>query len=47
MIKLPELTEEERAALDAMPDDAVEHWMRGEKWDFETKEWIDQPSEGE
>lgn len=30
--KLPELTSEERAAMDSLPSDAVDHWWRGEKW---------------
>ena len=37
---LPELTAEERAALAEMPDDAVSHWRRGEKWDFAKNEWV-------
>ncbi len=37
---LPQLTSEERAALEEMPDDAVSHWRRGEKWDFNKKEWV-------
>jgi len=40
-----ELTEEERTGLALIPDDAVEHWWRGEKWDFREKVWIAQPSE--
>jgi hypothetical protein len=35
---LPELTDEERAALDALPADAVDHWIKGEKWDG--SKWI-------
>jgi len=37
---LPELTPEERAAMDAIPRDAVRHWLRGERFDFEFKQWI-------
>jgi len=37
---LPELTPEEQAALD-FPDDAVEHWMRGEKFDTKLGTWRD------
>ncbi len=37
---LPQLTEEERAALESIPDDALSHWWRGEKWDFKKKEWV-------
>ena len=29
---LPELTVQEQAALDSIPDDAVKHWWQGEKW---------------
>ena len=28
---LPELTDEERKALDSIPEDAVKHWIRGEQ----------------
>lgn len=38
---LPELTDDERAALESIPDDAVSHWWRGEKWDFKKKTWIE------
>ena len=39
--KIPaELTDDERAALESIPDDAVSHWWNGEKWDFEKKVWI-------
>ena len=37
--ELPELTDDERAALESIPDDAVSHWWRGEKWDFQKKAW--------
>ena len=37
---LPQLTDEERAALDEMPEDAVAHWWRGERWDFTKKAWV-------
>ncbi len=37
---LPELTADDRAALESIPDDAVSHWYQGEKWDFERKIWI-------
>ena len=36
---LPELTDEDKAALESIPDDAVSHWLDGEKWDFKTKTW--------
>jgi hypothetical protein len=39
LMGLPELTTEEKAALDQIPDDAVDHWLKGEKWDFKTKQW--------
>lgn len=35
---LPELTDEEVEAMNAIPKDAVQHWMMGEKWDGE--KWI-------
>ncbi len=38
--RLPQLTDDERAALDEIPDDAVSHWWNGEKWDFDKKVWI-------
>ena len=38
--RLPKLTADEHAALDQIPDDAVTHWCRGEKWDFDKKVWI-------
>ncbi len=37
---LPELTDDELAALESIPDDAVSHWWNDEKWDFEKKAWI-------
>ena len=36
---LPQLTDDDRAALESIPDDAVSHWWRGEKWNFEKKIW--------
>ena len=38
--QLPKLTDDEKAALDSIPDDAVSHWQKGEKWDFDAKAWI-------
>jgi len=38
---LPELTDADRAALGSIPEDAVSHWWRGERWDFKTKTWIE------
>ena len=40
---LPELTDDDLEALESMPDDAVSHWQRGEKWDFEKEIWIPAP----
>ena len=37
---LPQLTDEDKAALDQFPDNAVFHWWNGEKWDFDLKVWI-------
>ena len=37
-VKLPELTAEERDVMDAIPSDAVSHWLNGELWDG--KQWI-------
>lgn len=45
--ELAGLTTEDQAALDAMPNDAVEHWLRGEKWDFEKKKWLAQLADAE
>ena len=39
--EFPELTAEDRVALNGIPADAVKHWWRGERWDFEKKEWVD------
>ena len=36
---LPELTEEEQAALDAFPPCSVRHWIQGEKLNFELNRW--------
>jgi len=36
---LDELTEDELAALDEIPSDAVDHWSKGELWDSKTKTW--------
>jgi len=41
--KLPQLTNEEKLALNKIPDDAVSHWVQGEKWDFEKEIWIRPP----
>ncbi len=38
--RLPQLTYEEKAALNEIPDNAVSHWVQGEKWDFEKQTWI-------
>jgi len=46
--ELRELTDDERAALESIPDDAVSHWCQGEMWDFKKKTWLTdltQPSE--
>ena len=32
-VTLPELTAEERDVMDAIPSDAVSHWLNGELWD--------------
>ena len=45
--ELPKLTDKEKAALDEIPDDAVSHWLNGEKWDFKAKAWIQSDTEGE
>lgn len=37
---LDDLTDDERAALDDLPCDSVEHWMQGEIYDSEAKTWI-------
>jgi len=31
--ELPELTPDEAKCLDDIPDDAVDHWFKGEIWD--------------
>ena len=36
--------DDDYAALDGFPDDAVEHWKRGEKWDGE--KWIATATDG-
>ena len=36
---LDDLTEDELAALDDIPSDAVDHWSKGELWDSKTKTW--------
>ena len=36
---LPELAEEEQAALDAFPPCSVRHWIQGEKLNFELNRW--------
>jgi len=36
---LDDLTEDELAALDEIPSDAVDHWNKGELWDSKTKTW--------
>jgi hypothetical protein len=36
---LNDLTEDELAALDDIPPDAVDHWLKGELWDSKTKTW--------
>lgn len=33
------LTDEDKAWVDAIPDDAVDHWMHGETWNFEARTW--------
>lgn len=38
--QLPQLTDDDRAALESMPDDAVSHWAQGEKWDFKKRVWV-------
>lgn len=35
-----ELTQEELVALDTIPCDAVFYWLAGERFDFETKQWV-------
>lgn len=37
-VALPELTSEERAAMEAIPEDAMTHWMNGEWWNG--TEWV-------
>lgn len=43
VISLPELTSAERSAIDSFPNDAVEHWMKGERWNG--KEWVESEME--
>lgn len=38
-LELPELNDMEREAMYLIPDDAVNHWLRGEKMDFRVREW--------
>ncbi len=35
-----DLTQEELVALDQIPCDAVSHWLAGERFDFDTKQWV-------
>ena len=36
---LPELTEEEKAALEAFPPCSPKHWIQGERLNFELNRW--------
>lgn len=45
LLDVPELTAEERQAMESIPRDAVRHWLRGERFNFQASVWVAPPEQ--